>query len=363
MITSLRPADTVQKLLISSPSSFAGEYENDFILLTHAWPDSHTGHAAARFNEGPASRSAYVFAFRTETPEKRGGVALPNYAAVGTMVCAYLSVLYGKRFDSHGLIEGTGFFHLPSLSEYFTLSDHTLPHNSHKARRTPNIEMNLGEVRALAPLFVGNQVDVSVLQTFQSASKFYLQALQTVETDAEVAYLHLITAGEVLSNAYTYPKEDLLEEKFLQYSKDIESNMVNGSDIVQYIQSRMYSVRKRFLKTLLRLLNSGFYSGSETREEWMALTKDDIEKQLLAAYDLRSKYVHAGIPFGSWVVGGSSMRSEKLMCKPVVEDADFAKVLQRAPTFMGLERVLRYCLLRYLHLNGVPISDVLADDA
>lgn len=360
MSESLRPDPSIQKLLISSPSRFVGEFENEFVLLTHAWPDSNVGRAAARFEEGPASRSAYIFAFKTAAPEICAGAAIPNYAVVGPIICSYLSVLYGKRFDSHGLVEGTGFFRLPSLTEYFTLADHTLPHNSHKARRVPEIELNFGEIGVLMPLFSDKNVNVSVVRTFQSASKFYLQALQTIETDAEVAYLHLITAAEILSNAHFFPKEELLDENLLQHFRDIKAGLPNGSQIVSDIQSRMYSVRRRFLKTMLFLLNDAFYSGSEANEEWMALSKECIVSRLLAAYDLRSKYVHAGSAFGSWVA--RSMGLEKQLGKPVVDDAEFAKVLYRAPTFMGLERVLRYCLLRYLHLNGVPIRDVLADE-
>jgi hypothetical protein len=37
---------------------------------------------------------------------------------------------------------------------------------------------------------------------------------------------------------------------------------------------------------------------------------------------------------------------------PVLNDKKLVKALQRAPTYTGLERVIRYCLLRFAEVNG-----------
>jgi len=68
---------------------------------------------------------------------------------------------------------------------------------------------------------------------------------------------------------------------------------------------------------------------------------------MLAAYDLRSKYVHTGQPFGSWVRPRGQTIEEVQVGRPVVTSADLAKTLADAPTLVGLERVLRYALLRF----------------
>lgn len=42
--------------------------------------------------------------------------------------------------------------------------------------------------------------------------------------------------------------------------------------------------------------------------------------------------------------------------KPVVGDETFEKALAKAPTYFGLERIIRYCLLRFIHTHGVLID-------
>jgi hypothetical protein len=74
-------------------------------------------------------------------------------------------------------------------------------------------------------------------------------------------------------------------------------------------------------------------------------------KALGAAYDLRSKHLHTGKPFGLWV-SPDTTRYETQFAQPVTGDKDFDKVLANAPTFLGLERITRYALLRFAQSNG-----------
>ncbi len=95
----LRPQETIQKALISTTSHLVGEYEKNGLLLTHAWPDFYDRAASVRWSEGPTSRSAFIFAFETVPIDKKSG-PLPEYSPMGELICAYLAVLFGKRFDS-----------------------------------------------------------------------------------------------------------------------------------------------------------------------------------------------------------------------------------------------------------------------
>jgi HEPN/Toprim N-terminal domain 1 len=45
--------------------------------------------------------------------------------------------------------------------------------------------------------------------------------------------------------------------------------------------------------------------------------------------------------------------------RPLMEDAELAKLVQSAPTYIGLERVIRYCLIRFAEQHkfiGIPPS-------
>jgi hypothetical protein len=103
----LRPVDTAQKLLISTTSHFVGVFEGDGVMLALAWP-GYARQSMIRWQEGPLSRSAFVFAFETQPIQRLPGTLIPDCSPFGDVICSYLAVLYGKRFDSHGALENQG---------------------------------------------------------------------------------------------------------------------------------------------------------------------------------------------------------------------------------------------------------------
>lgn len=354
---SLRPLQNIHKCLLSTTSRLVGEFEMDGALLAHAWPDFHDRHASARCSEGPASRSAFIFSFRTEDALVNSGAA-PNYSPVGEMICGCLAVLFGKRFDHHGLLEGSGFFQLPDLADFGHLCRHNLPHNSHNARPDFEVPLNLVEVARLKPLLQGNAVNHRFLRSFQTCTKFYLQALQSAERDPEVAYLNLITAIEVLSNFYEYDKSDLLDVETLSALQQIETQLGDGQKIAKLFLSKLLQIKKRFLKTVLALVDDDFFTRSEASQALFGLKKKSFDKCMAAAYDLRSRYVHTGIPFGSWIsLGLGGQNSEVQVGEPIIkEDRELGKLIGCAPTFVGLERVTRYVLLRSALEQGAYVA-------
>ena len=204
----LRPSETKQKALISTTSRLVGEYERSGALITHVWPSFSKQLPQERMFEGPASRSAYIFVFKTESKDKET-VIIPDYSPMGELICSYLAVLFGKRFDSHGLLESNGFFNIPDLTQFGQFCNPHLPQNSHKVRVDFPVPLKLEEVCRIERLLLDGTIDSKFLRAFQGASKFYLLALQNAEHNPEVAYLHLITAGEILSNFHNYKKDQL----------------------------------------------------------------------------------------------------------------------------------------------------------
>ncbi len=352
----LRPHKTTQKALISTTSRLVGEYEKNGVLLTHAWPDFYDRSASVRWSEGPASRSAFIFAFETEPVEKKSG-PLPEYSPMGDLICAYLAVLFGKRFDSHGLVEGSGFFHVPDLAQFGYLCDHYLPQNSHTPRIDFPVPLNLVEVSRIERLLLDTSLGMKFLRTFQGATKFYLQAIQNAEHDPEVAYLHLIMAGEILSNFHEYEKNQLLGDQTMQALAKIRDGLPDGAHVASFISGKLLQVKSRFVETIVQLVDPSFFQRSEAREPFAGFKADSFRASVSAAYDLRSRYVHTGIPFGNWVslkLGG--MNNEIQVGQPVVEDKELGKILAKAPTYIGLERAIRYCLLRFAQLNGAYVE-------
>jgi len=172
----LRPRETIQKLLISTTSRLTGEYESDLLLVAHAHPNFRSPHYHTQLSESPLSRSTYVVTFETEPIAKLAGIVLPDYSTLGDLVCIYLSILFGKRFDNHGLIEGVGIFHIPDFYGFQTLTQPKLPQNSHTPRQDIHIPLHLQEIARIEPLL--NCTNDKFLKFLQTAGRFYLQALQ-----------------------------------------------------------------------------------------------------------------------------------------------------------------------------------------
>lgn len=348
----LRPDKTIHKALISTTSSLVGEYESDSILITHAWPDFLGHFSFARYEENPVSRSAYIVAFRTEPYEERPGAPLPNYSAMGELVCSYLSLIYGKRFDHHGLIESNGMYHIPDLSMYSTLSNPRLLFNSHRERKCFSIPLNLSHFSIVSRIFLDTDNDREFLHRLNTACKFYMQALQNIETDYENSYLQFVMAGEIMSRHFDYKIEDLLDDSMLKTLKNIEENFKDGREIVKNISKRTASIKKRFVMSISDLIDDEFFLSKETDIDYCSFRVEDFSKRIGAAYDLRSKYVHTGVPFGNWIRPESRFLADVQIGRPVVDDKEYAKILEKAPTLIGLERVIRYCLLKFMISNG-----------
>lgn len=263
---SLRPDQSVHKILISTTSRLVGEYQNGPVLLTHSWPDIMSKSSYSRIVEGPASRSLFVFAFKIDPPEPSPGLVIPNYSPMGDRICSLLGVLFGKRFENHGLIEGSGFYYVPDLSNLHQLCIHTLPQNSHSPRVDFPVPLDLKEFSKIERLLLDDSLDKKLLNTFHGAAKFYLLALQNAEIDAETAYLNFITAGEILSNYSKYNKTDLLDTDTKKYLDDIELKIENGKSITKHFLGKFFFVKHRFVNCIMNFVDDEFFSRSESTE-------------------------------------------------------------------------------------------------
>ncbi len=359
-MNNFRPKETIQKILISTTSRFVGEYEIDGLLLTHAWPNFDKFPGQISITENPLCRNAFVVAFETP-PLDKNKVIMPNYSPTGDLICVYLAILFGKRFDSHGPIEAIGHYRVPHLELYSSFSNPSLPQNNHRPRADLGIELNLCEISRIEKILNGD-IEAKFIHFLRSAGRFYLQALQTFESQPETAYLCLITCGEILSNYFEYETDELLDQETKTILLEIESSLEDGAKISNQVRSRLLQIKQRFIKSIVFLLNNYFFENSESQHEYAKLKKEKIEQCIAAAYDLRSKYVHSGIDFGSWISLTVPINTEVQVGIPVVDDKEFQKILTRAPTYIGLERIMRFCLLRFIQLQGIKIDSRLGEN-
>jgi hypothetical protein len=271
---SLRLDDTVQRYLLSTTSRMIGEFELDGLYITHAWPGRFNQQGPARSDLGPASRNTFVVSFKTERTPKAAGAMIPDYSYFGDRIASILSLLFGKRFDQHGLLEGSGLFQIPDLSHFATFCIPALPHNSHAVRVDYPVPLNLGEIQRIVRLWGTPAPDPRFLHTFYGAATFYHQAIENFDRDPEVAYLHLITAGEILSNFTHFETDELLDEQTKTHLQTIRSDVKNGDKIARQLSGRMRQIKRRFIQTILRLVDDEFFTRSECTQSYGRFTGD-----------------------------------------------------------------------------------------
>lgn len=400
----LRPEKDIHKCLISSPARLIGEYEDSEILIAHAFPSMNDSILRLKQREeNPFSRYYYVCVFKINPPESDPGVTVPDYSHIGTMLSIILSVFYGKRFDNHGVIESHGGFSMPLLNEVSSVMKYYyIGSNNNQPRKDLDIDLKLKNIEPMIDLFY-RPID-RLSQTFLTAGKFYLSSLQSVDYDLEKAFLDLVTCGEILSNYFEYPPEEIYDNQLKEMLIRLELIGVAKKDI-QLITERLYQVKAKFKLTFLKLLNKHFFDKTESRDKSGKITRENIEACIKKVYDLRSEYVHSGISFGDWLKPGHNMneiRREKPfvdkelaktlqkeiktlqnemktlqnedkelaktlqkkleLAETLKKDRELAKILHKVPTYIGLERMVRFALLRFLHIQGIYIHPELEHD-
>jgi hypothetical protein len=221
-----------------------------------------------------------------------------------------------------------------------------LPQNGNAPRSDFGHPLELERFEAMLPLLFAAPGRDTRIVPFRTAMKFYQQALWAAEHDLEIAYLHLISAGEILTGSLELDEASLVDAQTRALLARIEAEMPDGAKTARIVRSKLRGVKRR----------PAFFEQSQAAHSFARLEAKAIAKRLGAAYDLRSRYVHTGQSFGI-VVGPRGMDREEVQPgKPMHEDKEFAQALAGAPTYIGLERILRYCLLRYLETLGLDLA-------
>ncbi len=362
-VGSLRPDERVQKILLSTPSRFVGEFEGSGLLIAYAWPPFHTGKLNWHTErEDSLRRTAIVLSFRTPAPDSPApGLIIPNYEHVGELAASALSVLFGKLFDSHGPLEMSGFFGVPDLSAFGTPRNPDLHFHNTKPRADFGVPLEFSEIRRIAPLFEASPEDRECTAFF-AAAKFYRRSLLAMETDPESSYLNLITAGEIISNFHDIPDTHLLDSETTAALERIRTELPGGDVLARKLKSQLRGVKRRFVRALVDMTDDSFFDQSEVDDIWGRFRKADFEKRISAAYDLRSRYVHTGISFGNWIK--ISQRSPDIQSgKPILKDKGTAAILEMAPLLSGLERVVRHVLLQFSKRCGADLAIAAVEQA
>jgi len=354
----LKPKENIHKFLFSTPTRFVGEFSSENLLISHAWPDLMSPYGPrSLLNESPIYRTYFVIVVNIENPKKKS-IIVPNYHPFGDLIAICMSVLFGKRIDHHGLLETQGHFCLPTNTQPTPIGLVNVGPYNHTPRKDLDIELNFEKFKLIEPILLKDNNDKAVNILIASGS-FYLRAIQLIEDQPEMAFVDLVTAGEILSNYFDFTDEELFDDSIKKLINEIHGCHQEPDKAVKLIKSRLFQVRRKYSLTLTSLLNKNFFSKTESPEKLASLSEDKIDQRIKASYDLRSLYVHTGLKFGNWITALYHHGHETIIGDPVVEDKDYQKLLKLTPTFGGLERIIRYCLLSFIHKHITKIDEIL----
>ena len=141
-----------------------------------------------------------------------------------------------------------------------------------------------------------------------------------------------------------------------------------GEEAYRRLRGSLRQIKRRFTKTVLDFLNDYFFTNTEASEHgslskaatnpmWKKGTKEiTVERRIKAAYDLRSQYVHTGIDFSDGVLPQRPALNEVQIGLRRFDSKEMEEAVLLAPTYLGMERIMRYCLVRFAHLHGITID-------
>ncbi|WP_445430273.1 hypothetical protein [Bacillus atrophaeus] len=351
----LRRDRTLHKYLISTSALVTGNYLSEDLSIDLSFPMDT---ARVHMQDDPFSRRFLVVTLDMPPEHAPGVVLARDQSYFGEVFSILLSIILGKEFKFHGLLETFGMHRLPNFN-FDPNSKYYLPFYNSVPRKDLEFSLTLDKFGLIEPLLLeGTSVSDEFRKKIIAAGKFYNRAIRIFPNEPELAYLDLITCGEIISSFYDdeFTDEELYDEQLLRYFEDIET-LQNGRSIVNNIKSRLYQVKRKFTAALLKNLNDEFFSKDETIGNQGRITRENSEAVIKAGYDLRSLYVHEGLEFGRYVTPHINFHNEIVITQPQGLGQRATRTISGSPSFLGLERIIRFSLLSLINANGVPIED------
>lgn len=380
----LKPDKNIQKYLISTPCYFVGEYETDKFRLDLTFPSIEESFTfLANMSSSPFSRNFIKVIYNSEPSIEDAENELSNgHHTFVKRMTILMAIIFGKCFYQHGFVEENGNSFIADYQDlkpqryYFIPPFNQLPRKDLGDLTTIEspVRISLEKIQIITPLIDNILYESEFNNIFFTAGSFYLHSLQSLNDEPEIAYLDLISCGEVLSSytGFDFSEKDLLPEELME---DFEKLEAKCNDFINVRAFRNYfrSIKRRFTLTLLYLLNDYYFENQlndlpqskHIRGEYLKrISKENAEKHLKFSYDLRSQYLHAGKPFRQYIMPFTNMITETRIGEVPkdIGDSVLRKTINNSLTYVGLERLMRFCLLRFIQkFDKIHLDDRLND--
>lgn len=345
-------SDRIFRFLFVSPAYFTDAFaQQDFELTVVFRSFDRKGGDRMAF-AGPNARSTFMLSFEAPEPEKKPGVVIPQYTHVAEEISALIGAFYGKFVINAGQMQSGERLTVPTMWEA-PCHSHALPPFNMQPRRPDGPELRLRLVEKLLEVYFYRKCNEEDLNRIVRAAEFYRMALENFHERPEMAYTLLLSSLEAIIDLGTYTEEQIYDEKLRERFDQIAEQCKDGKKIVSDLKSRLFQIRRRVGILVNEFIPDSFFLQREAREEFATIrAREDLRNRVVAAYDMRSRLLHTGNLSGIGHLTHNSMGEEFVLGTPVLSDPDLVKLLVKALTLAGLERVtstvLRTVIYRHL---------------
>jgi hypothetical protein len=331
--------------LLSTPSSFGRNFAGEHFLIEQII--SNVGDARFFAAPGPFEHHFYVLVVPVNETATPGVMA---WSSDPDDVASLLSLFFGKRVLHQGPIHLSFGWMLPDLLTLQPNPYHALPFYGGSHASPPVQDPDWQTLSQIEHIF-----DVLAAKPGQrpaglvAAARCYAESLRLLPIDRELAYVRLVQAIESVASKATF--SDL--ERFahddelrahLEWLEGLQDR--KGRKVATFMRRRLYQVKRTVWLWLEKHLRLPFFIEN-------GLSPDTIQQAIAAAYDLRSLYVHTGLRFGDWIdpVEGRCGNKETVPqgFADICKEKSLRRLLRSCPTYVGLERLVRYTLHVEMH--------------
>jgi hypothetical protein len=331
--------EDIHRFLFSSSAHFVGEMVHPAYHLSVAFPSFQSNHRLASFRPSPTPASFFSLSIRVPVEPPKGNFQIiETYSWMPEQVAVLFTAFYGKLIRSHGHIQKGYNVMVPDI---------VVPHNeafanppfSDAPRKPAGSELNVKNAAELLEAYLFSTPEDGVLPKLLSACTFYHLALENWSTRPILSYTFLVSSVEAILELLKYADVDIFDEQRLKDFESIRTSTPDGAKIVSRIKSSLYSVKKKFVKLVETRLPASFFDEREC-DEGFCMKPESLKAALQAAYDIRSKYLHTGTTMGFVHLTHFYQNAEIVIGEPVIPDKEIKKLLIRAPSLAGLERIV-----------------------
>lgn len=341
----IRPRAEIHRALLHTPCPLLGGYgggdPSATLTLDIAWPQDR---------DSVRELHHFVLSLVRASEREMGDLRVREPWDWLAVHCANLmSLAYGKRVEFLGMISSGGTYSVTrAAGTDYGFPQHPFISNRPRVDRAPcppdrNDVFNLGAADTI--LWVLDELENESVWPLLTATDFYAHALRTYRSDPDSAYLSLVTAGEILADAEQPAPEPFLGQQAREFLEALEAAQVDAKWRA-FAKKNLFASTARFVGVLRAALDDDFFERTEAHTDTppFRITKGKIDKALRATYAVRSLLSHAGIRISNWL--HADQFYEVPIGRPVMSDQRAAKALESCLTILGLERVVRYALLR-----------------